>query len=57
MIDVFVNYIESWKFLFMIVSYSAAVGFGLALGLSVYEWTNEVIGRLFNLEFKNKDKG
>ena len=52
----FVSYIESWEFWFRIVWYSSALGFGLALGVSLYKWTTGVIDSLFNLKFK-KDKG
>lgn len=52
----FVNYVESWEFWFRIVWYSSAIGFGLALGVSLYEWATGVIDSLFNLKFK-KDKG
>lgn len=52
----FFSYIESWEFWFRIVWYSSAIGFGLALGFSLYEWVNSVVNRLFSLKFK-KDNG
>lgn len=46
------NYIESWEFWFRIVWYSSALGFGLALGFSLFEWANGVIEKLLSLKFK-----
>ena len=51
----FINYLDSWEFWFRVVWYSSALGFGLALGFSLYEWANSVVDRLFKLKFK-KDK-
>lgn len=53
----FVNYVESWEFWFRIVWYSSAIGFGLALGVSLYEWANSVVERLFSLKFKKDKEG
>ena len=51
----FINYIESGEFWFRIVWYSSAIGFGLALGFSLFEYANSVIDRLFNLKFKKDE--
>ena len=49
------DYFSSWDFWIYTLWLSAAVGFGLALGFSLYEWVNSVVNRLFSLRFK-KDK-
>lgn len=50
----FVSYIESWEFWFRIVWYSSALGFGLALGFSLFESVNDVLKRLINLKFRKE---
>lgn len=52
----FINYLDSWEFWLRLVWYSSALGFGLALGFSLYEWVNSVVDRLFNLKFKKEEE-